>query len=295
MNIPKKITTNKSNVCIRRSPIITFVIATLNGAKRLPRCLDSIFRQSIDEWEIVVIDGGSQDGTIDIIEANCDKINFWVSEPDSGVYDAWNKGLLHCNGEWILFLGADDYLSNDHVLENVAPILTNPDHVTRIMYGKVNIVDDCGRIIKTEGKQWEETKKTFFKFMSIFHQGVFHHYSIFKERGFDCQFKFVGDYELLLSEIILRKPIFIPQIIACWAHGGLTSSPRHALEVVKEMKKAKIKHNIKEPIPIFLQSKVMIKKAIWTLFGQNVLNNIIDIYRLITMRKRIYDNNFTKK
>lgn len=93
-------------------PLVSFVIAVHNAARRLQRCFDSIYRQSFGAWEIVVVDGGSIDGTKDILKCNSDRIAFWVSEPDQGIYDAWNKALNHCTGEWVHFLGADDYLWN---------------------------------------------------------------------------------------------------------------------------------------------------------------------------------------
>ena len=91
-----------------RLPRISVVIAVYNGAQTIQRALDSIFEQTYRDLEVVVIDGGSTDGTQAILEHNASQIAYWVSEPDRGVYNAWNKALDHVTGDWVCFLGADD-------------------------------------------------------------------------------------------------------------------------------------------------------------------------------------------
>src|SRR5665647_574950 len=102
-------------------PLITIIVAVYNGAKTLQRCVDSVSDQTYLNKELIIIDGGSKDGTIDILMANNDKITYWQSEPDSGIYNAWNKALGHANGDWIYFLGSDDYLWKSNVFEEIIP------------------------------------------------------------------------------------------------------------------------------------------------------------------------------
>ena len=90
-------------------PLITIIIAVFNGAKTLQQCIDSVAQQSYPNKELIIIDGGSKDGTLDLLKANSEKIDYWVSETDNGIYNAWNKGLAQANGDWICFLGADDF------------------------------------------------------------------------------------------------------------------------------------------------------------------------------------------
>ena len=90
-------------------PLFTIIIAVFNGAKTLQQCIDSVAQQSYPNKQLIIIDGGSTDGTVELLQANDQSISYWVSEPDAGIYNAWNKGLKQANGEWICFLGADDY------------------------------------------------------------------------------------------------------------------------------------------------------------------------------------------
>lgn len=90
--------------------IISIIIATYNAEKTLKRCLNSIVSQKKDQLELLIIDGCSTDRTMDIVREFAESIDVIVSEVDKGIYDAWNKGIRLATGEWIMFLGADDYL-----------------------------------------------------------------------------------------------------------------------------------------------------------------------------------------
>lgn len=89
---------------------ISVVIATYNCAETLQDCLDSIYAQTYPDIDIVVIDGGSKDATVQVIRSNEEYLGYWISEPDRGIYDAWNKAIIQAKGEWVYFLGADDVL-----------------------------------------------------------------------------------------------------------------------------------------------------------------------------------------
>ncbi|WP_317169476.1 glycosyltransferase [Mucilaginibacter humi] len=91
-------------------PAISIIIVTYNAAGTLQVCLDSIYKQQYPSLKIIIIDGNSTDGTVDIIKANINKIHYWQSEPDAGVYDAMNKAVKHLTGDWVYFIGADDEL-----------------------------------------------------------------------------------------------------------------------------------------------------------------------------------------
>ena len=110
----------KSMNPINSTPLISVVIAVYNGKATLQQCLDSVTQQTYSHVELIVIDGGSTDGTVDLIRANAQKIAYWISEPDRGIYNAWNKALAQAKGDWICFLGADDYLWNAQVIERMA-------------------------------------------------------------------------------------------------------------------------------------------------------------------------------
>lgn len=105
-------------------PLISIIVAVYNNAVTLQRCIDSVASQSYPHKELVIIDGGSTDGTVEIIKRNSDKIDCWVSEPDRGIYHAFNKGLDRTKGDWIYFLGSDDYLWDNYTLSRVSEQLS---------------------------------------------------------------------------------------------------------------------------------------------------------------------------
>jgi len=117
-------------------PYISIVTATYNSALLLQRCIDSVANQTFKAVEHIVIDGASTDGTIEIIKNNKKYLSYWISEPDTGVYSAWNKAIPHIKGEWVLFLGSDDFLANHLVLETMLPHLEKAYPVNRLVYGK---------------------------------------------------------------------------------------------------------------------------------------------------------------
>ena len=111
-NIIKKTQSNK--------PLVTIVTAVLNGEKYLEECILSLHAQKYENYEHIIIDGGSSDRTLEIIKKYEDKIDYWYSKKDKGIYDAFNKGMQLANGEYIGFLNSDDYYSSNtlELLEN---------------------------------------------------------------------------------------------------------------------------------------------------------------------------------
>jgi glycosyltransferase involved in cell wall biosynthesis len=230
------------------SPLISIIVAVYNNAATLQRCIDSVASQSYPHKELVIIDGGSTDGTVEIIKQNSDKIAFWVSEQDKGIYNAFNKGIDRAKGEWIYFLGSDDYLWDAQVLGLVAEnLIDNHSDDVKLMYGKVTLISPRGDILEVLNKPWDEIKNVFFlKGSPINHQGVFHHYSLFKIYGkFDESFSIAGDYDLMIRVLKNSIPVFLGNtIIAARQVGGISARPLSRLTSIKEDHKARIKSNI---------------------------------------------------
>lgn len=193
-----------------KCPLITIVIAVLNGAKTLHRCIESILLQSNTQWELIVMDGGSTDGSVSVIQNFQDNIAFWESQPDRGIYHAWNKALNHARGEWICFLGSDDYFWNRDVLSNLEPYFKRAlESGTKIVYGQAIKVNRHGQIVKTVGKPWRKIGWLMRHGMPIIHSGVMHHCSLFNIHGlFDESFNIAGDYEFLLRELKNSRALF---------------------------------------------------------------------------------------
>jgi len=109
------------------SPFFSIIIPTYNSEATLQRTLNSILEQLYSNFEIVIVDGISKDNTIAIIQTNASKDNRikFSSEKDNGIYDAMNKGIHNAGGEWLYFLGSNDYLANNNVLKQVAENIQN--------------------------------------------------------------------------------------------------------------------------------------------------------------------------
>ena len=105
---------------VNETPRMTIISAVYNGSKTLQHCIDSVVNQTYSNKEIIIIDGGSKDGTLDIIRRNESRISYWNSEPDKGIYDAINKGIAKATGEVVAVLNSDDFYAHPEVLSCVA-------------------------------------------------------------------------------------------------------------------------------------------------------------------------------
>ncbi len=226
------------------APRVTVVVAVYNAVRDLARCLDSVLAQTDAGVELVVIDGASTDGSVEVIRARAGRLAYWESSPDRGIYHAWNKALAHARGDWLYFLGADDYLWAPDVLARVAPTLDEAvaSH-TRVVYGRVAVLDESGRRLGVRGAPWAEVAGEFTRQLSLPHQGVFHHRSLLAG-GFDESYRISGDYEVLLRELPARAPRFVDVIVAGWTLGGVSSRPEQARRLLAENHRALAAHGL---------------------------------------------------
>ena len=268
-----------------QEPLISVVIAVRNGAKTMQRCIDSVVNQSFPSKELIIIDGQSDDGTVEILRNNAAHVNFWLSERDSGICDAWNKGIDHAQGKWICFLGADDYFWQIDTLSKLAPNLNAMSPAYRVVYGQVATISERGDVTGIWGVPWPEAKKNFFIEMSIPHQGVMHHRGLFEEHGkFDQNFKIAGDYELLLRELEKADAFFVPELIVTgMQEGGLSSKPSLAKITLNEFRLARLKHGIKSTPPrwIWLYAKAIGKFWMASALGEKRAESLLQKCRHI--------------
>lgn len=233
-----------------------------------------------------MIDGGSTDGSIDILKENSQKITHWASEPDRGIYDAWNKALKVVQGDWVYFLGADDYFADEHVLARVAPILKDRSSGARVVYGRVDLVRGDGSVIATFGAPWN--RRQFFQLMTLPHQGVFHHRSLFQEHGyFNEEFRIAGDYELLMRELKSHDPLFIENCtIAGMQFGGMSSDGRSSVKALQEIKRARDLNGVTMVSPLWRWAlvKAYVRRFLSRLFGQEWARVAANCYRRLTFR-----------
>lgn len=205
-------------------PLVTIITATYNAASCLRRTIESIRRLKYENIEWIVIDGGSKDGTVEIIQENEDIIGYWVSEPDAGIYDAWNKGVRLACGDWIAFLGAGDRYKQD-AINNYMNAITASTIKPNLTISKIQFVNSNGRVLRVWGAPLEW--KSFKKYMSIAHVGALHHASLFDRHGlFDTSYSSSSDYEFLMRCGKDLKTLFLDVVTADMLFGGVSSGYR---------------------------------------------------------------------
>ena len=220
---------------------ISIIIATYNAASILKACLDSIVPQLTGECELIIIDGGSQDGTCEIIKSYSKHISYTISEPDKGIYDAWNKGIKAANGKWIAFIGADDVLLPGAIDAYLKTIKNTPDIDSYDYICAHNeYVDMNGKLLKVLGEEpkWSIMRKR----MAPAHVASLHN----KKNLFDTigyydyeHFHICADYELLMRKRDHLKYLMLPDRIARMKVGGMSFSTK----AIKEAYHIREKHH----------------------------------------------------
>lgn len=181
-------------------PKLSILVATWNCASELTNFLASLALQEWTDWELVVIDNASTDGTVDLIRqfgfhpaVDCGRV-IWCSQPDAGIYDAWNKGINLSTGQYISFIGADDTFVSPKSLGLIAGLTTTS---ADIITAQNAYFSPEKRFLRFWGSgwKWERMRQS----MNIAHPGMLVHRSLFERVGqFDISYKICGDYEWFL-------------------------------------------------------------------------------------------------
>jgi glycosyltransferase involved in cell wall biosynthesis len=227
--------------------LISIITISYNDKVGIEKTIQSVLNQSYVNVEYIVIDGDSTDGTIDVIKKYENKITSWISEKDSGISDAFNKGVNYAKGDWLIFMNSGDvFYSEDSLKEIVDSEILNSD-LSLVYFGKTILTNDRGNN-HVFGNELD--KKKFTKRMTIPHQSTFFHPEYFKKYGlFDTKFKIAMDYELLLRSKRYDY-VFIDKIISQVETGGI--SQKNVLSVFKEYLIAKLLHLDKSSICLIL-------------------------------------------
>jgi len=201
--------------------MISVVISVLNGGKTFEGCIKSVIEQDYQPIEIVIIDGGSVDNTIDVIDKYRKYISYSVSEQDTGIYSAWNKALRVVNGTWVCFIGSDDRFAAKESLSELAYIAYYP----QINYstGRVGVTNLKGEHIRVVGRRF--VRRELEKGMRFAHPGSLHHISLFHEHGlFNEDYKISGDYEFFLRCGDAINAAFTDKIVVVMSDGGVSNA-----------------------------------------------------------------------
>ena len=204
-------------------PLFSIITINFNNKEGLKKTIDSVFAQSFQDYEYIIIDGGSTDGSKELIELYAMKddfkkhVTYWCSEPDDGIYNAMNKGISHAKGNFINMMNSGDCLK-ENTLSSLSNIATQ--HKNEILYGAVNFIEK-GHFILTYGKSAENIKDGM-----IPHQSCFVPHSIYERYGsYDESLKIASDYDKFLCFYMNGEKFFYTSlIIADYDREGISST-----------------------------------------------------------------------
>lgn len=229
-------------------PKISIITVCRNAERTIADTLRSVANQRGVSGliEHVVVDGASTDGTLNVVKTF--PTVRWISEPDHGISDAFNKGLRISKGRWILFLNADDYLADDKVLQDVLPHL---DGDYDVVYGRMIVVDaDSGSALHELGS--ENAWKYLHQRMTLPHPALFMKRGYFVRYGeFSMEFKIAMDYELLLRGHDRIRFHHVPRVLTRMRDDGV-SNRASSFQRAAEMLRAKRVNGVGRAIPNFL-------------------------------------------
>lgn len=189
----------------KNKPTITVVTVVFNGRDFIEKTIQSVIKQTYQNIEYIIIDGGSTDGTLDVIKKYVNKIDYLVSEPDEGIYDAMNKGIARSKGDWIYFINAGDSLFSVKTLEHLK--LDSLRSATDILYGNINIIDSQTGLGTFHNMQ-EIIDINFLLKSNICHQALIYRAKLFTNfKGYEAMYQICADYDKLLQLFLAGKLI----------------------------------------------------------------------------------------
>lgn len=230
---------------------ISIITAAYNSGATLKDTMESVLRQSFDDWEHIIVDGGSTDATLDIIHDAEPRYNGrlkWISEPDKGIYDAMNKGIAMAQGDVIGILNSDDFYSSQNTLRKVADAMESMPEVDAV-YGDIHFVKDSNL-----SKCTRYYSSRFFRpWMMLFgyqpaHPSFYCRKKVYDKYGcFDLDFKVAADFDNLLRLIYINRinTEYIGfDFVTMRAGGASTSGLRSHNRIIRDHRKSYRKHNL---------------------------------------------------
>lgn len=197
---------------------LSIITINYNNENGLQKTIDSIKVQTLQDFEWIVIDGGSSDGSKELLEHYQEHFSYWCSELDKGIYNAMNKGVLHATGEYVLFMNSGDNFHDEYVLEKTWPYLKDYDFITgdSISYHKDGTVGP-----------WNAPRHFtayMIVFYSINHQSTFIRTRLLKERPYRENLKIVADWEQQLYELVFKDATYnyLPIIVSDFHEDGVS-------------------------------------------------------------------------
>ena len=213
--------------------MITIITSTMNCNVALQLTARSIFSQQAPlQW--IIADGGSVDGTVEFLESLSDSRVLWFSEPDSGIYDAWNKACRHIKGDWVVFLGAGDTFVSSSILASVNHQVAGVSSHVDFVYGNVSQIHN-GKVLFRYGEVdltgWQPGRPALPA-----HQGILHRSKLLTVANpFDQTYRIAGDTKFLASKLTKRNTVYLPQDITYMDPDGISSDRANAPLIMREL------------------------------------------------------------
>lgn len=171
-------------------PLVSIITVCYNSEKHITDTIESVLNQTYKKYEYIIVDGGSTDDTLKIIQNYKEHISVLISEPDKGIYDAMNKGAGLAKGKWIIFLNSGDRFYKNNTLEN---IFSKKNYFVDFIYGDCEITYNSGFSRIAKARKIEE----LWKGMVFSHQSLFTNLEVSKEYKFNIDNKIAGDFEFI--------------------------------------------------------------------------------------------------
>lgn len=202
---------------------VSVITINYNNREGLQRTIDSVICQTSKDFEWIVIDGGSTDGSKELIEKYAAHIAYWVSEPDKGIYNAMNKGIDQAKGDYCIFMNSGDCFNNSTVIQDFIDLNPQAD----IIVGKTEIYKN-GVSLKRVVESTEEVYMTLLFGGFLFHQSSFIFTPILKSNKYDESLDIAGDWKFSFQELVLKRKTYksIDVLVSNYDSTGLSSNPQ---------------------------------------------------------------------
>lgn len=198
-----------------KKPKISIITVCYNASNLIEQTIRSVLSQTYSNIEFIIIDGGSTDGTIDIIKEYSCRISKWVSEQDKGIYDAMNKGATMASGEWIIYRNVGDFFVSKTVVEDM--FRHNIDDAVTILHGDCRYICDMGEKVFTPGIINPYYDKTS---MPVFHPSTFIRAEYQRQNPYDISLRSSADFDFFLNALLLGKKFeYRPILVADYSFG----------------------------------------------------------------------------
>ena len=220
-----------------KQPVVSVITIVYNNVADVEKTIRSVVEQSYPDIEYIIIDGGSTDGTVDIIKKYDDKISFWESAPDKGIYDAMNKGIVKASGKWINFMNSGDYFYDSQVIENCIKTISNNNKDYKIAYGNFIWKND-----NVENFVIAKNTIRMHYTMPSAHQSFLVDTQLHKKDLYDTDYKIAADFDFLCKmQYKGIRFLKMPVTISVYQAGGLSESMDEVKR--KEFKEIFYKYN----------------------------------------------------